>query len=211
MGHFRNMENMLAYRLQQYFALQDKQGKGAIRPTLMHNPFCAGVSRSTRQKLIVLLALCPEFAPTLIERCLKKHLESGGDLPAFGGVRGTQHRGIIPTGETALFLLGAADLDSRLRVRKYFDPETRLVSDNFIELHPPPAGEPSLAGRLVPHLDILQRLISGKVDLPHLLPQLPRPTPRNQPDLGRPSPARAQPPRDRLPQKLPRPPRTTRR
>lgn len=130
-------------------------------------------SLNGEQKLIVLLALCPEFAPTLIERCLKKHLESGGDLPAFGGVRGTQHRGIIPTGETALFLLGAADLDSRLRVRKYFDPETRLVSDNFIELHPPPAGEPSLAGRLVPHLDILQRLISGKVDLPTFSPSFP--------------------------------------
>ena len=41
---------------------------------------------------------------------MAEYLPEGGDFPEFGGVRATNQRGILPTGETAQFILAGHDL-----------------------------------------------------------------------------------------------------
>ena len=50
--------------------------------------------------------------PDFFDRLLQSVLPGAGD---HGGIRGRQHRGFIPTGDTALFLLAGDDLGARAR------------------------------------------------------------------------------------------------
>ena len=61
--------------------------------------------------VLVLLALVPHVQPSFFSQLLAEHLPEGGDFPEFGGVRGSSHRGLLPTGETAQFVLAGDDLE----------------------------------------------------------------------------------------------------
>src|SRR5262249_51929803 len=66
---------------------------------------------------VLLLALAPHLQPECLGRLIAEHLPDGGDFPEFGGARGASHRGLLPTGETAQFVLAGADLEKRLAVQ----------------------------------------------------------------------------------------------
>ena len=67
---------------------------------------------------VLLLALAPHLRPGFCDRIIAGQLPQGGDFPEFGGVKGPHHRGILPTGETAQFLLGGDSLQDRLAVQR---------------------------------------------------------------------------------------------
>ena len=51
---------------------------------------------------ILLLALIPNLVPGFLGNIIAEYLPEGGDLPEIGGMKGTNHRSILPTGETAI-------------------------------------------------------------------------------------------------------------
>jgi hypothetical protein len=55
--------------------------------------------------VLLMLALIPHLKPGFFSKVIAEHLPNGGDFPEFGGVKATNHRGILPTGETAQFIL----------------------------------------------------------------------------------------------------------
>src|SRR5688572_9512548 len=63
---------------------------------------------------VLMLTLAPHLVPGFFSKLLAKHLPAGGDLPEFGGVKGANHRGVLPTGETAQFVFGGDDLAKRI-------------------------------------------------------------------------------------------------
>lgn len=66
---------------------------------------------------LLILTLLPHIAPSLLDR-LFAELLGEGNFPQLGGVRGKQHRGILPTGEMALFLLAKDDAEERAYIRQ---------------------------------------------------------------------------------------------
>ena len=68
--------------------------------------------------LLILLALAPHLQPNFFTHLIAEHLPQGGDFPEFGGVKAANHRGILPTGETAQFILAGDDLEKRLEVQR---------------------------------------------------------------------------------------------
>jgi hypothetical protein len=66
--------------------------------------------------LILMLALTPHLKPDFFSKIIADYLPEGGDFPEFGGVKGMNHRGILPTGETAQFILANDDMEKRLEV-----------------------------------------------------------------------------------------------
>ena len=50
---------------------------------------------SVEEYILLLLALAPHIQPNLINRIIAEHLPDGGDFPEFGGVKVTNHRGIL--------------------------------------------------------------------------------------------------------------------
>ena len=92
---------------------------------------------------------------------------SEGHHPQIGGVRGKQHRGILPTGEMALYLLAGDDVDKRIEIRnKYFSPEHWLFKEKILYLEPPPPGEPRMAGKLVMAEEYVELFLTGKMGKP---------------------------------------------
>src|SRR5207244_10843867 len=77
--------------------------------------FVAEHRLESESQVLLLLALAPSIRPDFFDRSLQKVAPGAGEYPQFGGMRGKNHRGLLPTGDTALFLLAGDDLDARMR------------------------------------------------------------------------------------------------
>ena len=127
----------------------------------------------TESQLLVMLALAPSLRPDFFDRILQQVLPGAGEYPQFGGLRGRQHRGFIPTGDTALFLLAGDDLDARARWQTLLCGDHPLVQKGIVYLEEPVEGDPPMSGRLVLDSDYAERFVSGKVRAPRLSMRFP--------------------------------------
>jgi hypothetical protein len=121
---------------------------------------------SNDEIMITLIALAPHFDPAFFDNIILEKLSGQGDFPQFGGVRGKNHRGFLPTMETALFVLAGSDLDRRMKVEKIFSTDHFLVRNNVIlltDIHP---GEPEPSGRLVIAPEYLSLFFTGRIAYP---------------------------------------------
>jgi AAA+ superfamily predicted ATPase len=128
---------------------------------------------SNHEIIILLLALTPHISPVFFNSIIAEHLPNGGDFPEFGGVKGKNHRGIIPTGETALYILAGNDIDKRLEISQLFE-ETHLFScKNVLYLEHVGVGEPKMSGRLIMEDDYIDLFSTGKISRPKLSADFP--------------------------------------
>lgn len=114
------------------------------------------------------LALAPHLQPLFLTSVLSDLLEEGAVLPEFGGAKGRNHLGILPTGETLLFIVAGNDVAKRMAATQYFLAESPLFERHIITLEPVPAGEPLLSGKLVLDEEDVDRLGTGKVRKPQM-------------------------------------------
>ena len=139
----------------------------------LYGRFVRDVARDNDSQLLVLLALAPSVKPDFFDRILQRAMPNGGDYPQLGGVRGKQHRGFLPTGDTALFLLAGEDLEARLRWQGLLCGDHPLVKAGVVYLDEPAEGDPPMSGRLMLDSDYAERFISGKVRSPRLSARFP--------------------------------------
>jgi hypothetical protein len=126
--------------------------------------------------LTLLLALSPHAHPDLFGDLIKVHLPKGGDFPEFGGTKGMNYRGIIPTGETALFILAGMNIDRRIKCSmllrgekittiyrndEQLTDEPNLFEEGIVTIEPVRDGEPEMSGRLLIAQDKLSELLTG--------------------------------------------------
>ena len=81
--------------------------------------------------IVLMLALIPHVKPDFFERLITEYLPKGGDFPEFGGVKATNHRGLLPTGETAQFILAGDHIDQRLEVQSWVSAFLKTCSRFF--------------------------------------------------------------------------------
>ena len=125
------------------------------------------------EHVVLLLALAPHVRPHLFSRLIAEHLPDGGDLPEFGGVRAENHRGVLPTGETAQFVLGGDDLPRRLAVQRILSSQHRFARQHILWVEPVREGEPVMSGRLVLDPEIVEALTTGVVSPPRFSTEFP--------------------------------------
>ncbi|SDL82560.1 ATP-binding protein [Kriegella aquimaris] len=123
--------------------------------------------------LLVLLALVPNVYPNALSGVVADFLPKGGDFPEFGGTKGKNHRGILPTGETALYLLAGNDIEKRLESLELVTTKSELFKAGILYLEAVPKGEPPMSGKLQMDVEYVAKLISGVVLKPHLGPNFP--------------------------------------
>ena len=121
---------------------------------------------SAEEFTVLMLALAPHLQPGFFDKLIAAHLPDGGDFPEFGGVKGTSHRGILPTGETAQFVLAGDDLEKRLAVQRLLSSEHWFAQRHILWLEPVREGEPAMSGRLVLDPEIVEEITVGKVSRP---------------------------------------------
>lgn len=121
----------------------------------------------------ILLALAPHLHPAFFDEIIAEFLPKGSELPEFGGRRGSNHRGILPTGETAQFVIAGDDLEKRIQVQQLFTSEHWFYQKDILRLEPVPDGEPFMSGRLVLDEEALELLTIGQVTRPRLSASFP--------------------------------------
>lgn len=119
-----------------------------------------------RERLILLIALMPHLQPNFFESIILENLPAGGDFPEFGGTKGQNHRGMLPTGETIQFILAGSDLARRLDVRRYFAEEHFFSRRALLWLEPVREGEPLMSGRIVLAQEWIDKLLYDKESTP---------------------------------------------
>jgi hypothetical protein len=177
---FRQFEAHIEERLRAY--LQPGGEIGAALAVLQSPPTNddAPYARFVRDQrldhdaqLLLLLALAPSLRPDFFDRILQRIVPGAGDYPQFGGLRGRQYRGFLPTGDTALFLLAGEDLEARLRWQKLLTSEHLLVRKGVVWLEEPADSDPPMSGRLVVDNDHAERFMAGKSRAPRLSMKFP--------------------------------------
>src|SRR5882762_2603546 len=128
---------------------------------------------SVEEYVLLLLSLAPHIQPHFFSDIIAEHFPEGGDFPEFGGVKGANHRGILPTGETAQFILAGDDVEKRLAVQQLLGSEHWFAQRRILWLEPVPAGEPVMSGRLVVDPEIVEQLTVGKVSKPRFSVEFP--------------------------------------
>src|SRR5215475_12216858 len=111
------LQQIIRNRLDRYFKKGDANGASIFPPiqifeddTSIHD-FIIRNKLSVEEYVTILMALAPHIQPALYENCIHEYLPQGGEFSEFGGVKGSNHRGVLPTGETVLFILCGDDLE----------------------------------------------------------------------------------------------------
>ncbi len=100
------------------------------------------------EKIGISLCLMPIVQPDLLENILKNEFGDNGDFPLFGGLRGVQHRGILPTGETWMYFCCSNHTAQRIHFIQNI-PAYLSNQESLLNIEPSLNGEPFLSGRLV--------------------------------------------------------------
>jgi hypothetical protein len=113
-----------------------------------------------QESLIFLIACMPHIYPNFYDEVIKEVMPQGGDFPEFGGVRGTNHRGLLPTGETAQFIIAGGDLEKRRIIQQLLTDGT-IVKRSILSLETVKDGEPLMSGRIILNPEWINRLFTG--------------------------------------------------
>ncbi|MGG6229313.1 ATP-binding protein [Tenacibaculum sp. SDUM215027] len=119
-------------------------------------------------KILLFLSIIPHISPNFFSTIISDFLPNGGELPEFGGVKGKNHRGIIPTVETALYILAGNDVEERKQVSNFILSNSKLIKNAIIEIEKVPYGEPQMSGKIILTQEYVHLFLTGK----ELKPQL---------------------------------------
>lgn len=128
---------------------------------------------SEAEIIAVLIALVPHIAPQFFNSIISEYLPKGGEFPEFGGVKGKNHRGILPTGETVLFILAGNDIEKRLELVNLFHDDHVFTKESILYLEHVPKGEPVMSGRLILETECIQLLTTGTILKPKMSSDFP--------------------------------------
>jgi AAA+ superfamily predicted ATPase len=131
-----------------------------------------GINLTPQEGILFVITYLPHIYPNFYDEVIRDAFPQGGDFPEFGGVRGTNHRGLLPTGETAQFIIAGNELSSRYRVQQLLVSGT-LAEEFILSLEPVKSGEPVMSGRLVLNPEWANRLITGTETPPKFGPDFP--------------------------------------
>jgi Cdc6-like AAA superfamily ATPase len=124
-------------------------------------------NKLSRREIVVLLsALAPHTDPVFFDEIIQKNIPNQGDFPQFGGQRGKNHRGFLPTAETILFILAGNDLAKRFECEQLFSNDHLFAQQNIFYLEEPVPGEPQYSGKLIMAPDYIELFTSGKISHP---------------------------------------------
>lgn len=121
---------------------------------------------SPAEIIMLLVALAPHVDPVFFDELIQKYLPGQGDFPQFGGVRGKNHRGFLPTAETVLFILAGNNIKKRFEYLYLFEKDHPLIATTVLAIEDAQTGEPQYSGRLFIASEFIELFIAGKISHP---------------------------------------------
>jgi len=155
------LRGVVVARLKVFIGQQDRillDGVAYFKDDSSYAQFISKYQPTFEEYILLLLTLTPHIQPNFYNQIIAECLPEGGDFPEFGGVRGNNHRGILPTGETAQFVIAGNDLEKRLKVQLILSSDHWFSKKHILWLEHVPDGEPLMSGRLVLDPEIVEQL-----------------------------------------------------
>jgi hypothetical protein len=113
------------------------------------------------ERLVLALALAPHVQPHLLDVFFVKNADYDRGFTEFGGTKGQNHGGFIPTGETASFILADNNLERRFELLQVFDEDHFFRKFKILDLIHPQTQEPFLSGTIALSSEYLSYFTSG--------------------------------------------------
>ncbi len=117
---------------------------------------------SKEEKVIFLIAFVPHVQPNFFDNIIQQYLPQGGDFADIGGVKGLQQRTMLPTGETAQFILAGNDVKSRLVIQHYLLADSSLIKEGLLQMEKVKEGEPLMSGKIILSEEYLLPFLTDK-------------------------------------------------
>ena len=116
---------------------------------------------SFSERIVLALALAPHIKPHLLDVFFLKNSDYDRGFTEFGGTKGLNHGGFIPTGETASFILSNNELLKRFELLNIFDEDHFFRKFKILDLVHTQSQEPFLSGVLALSSEYLSYFTSG--------------------------------------------------
>ena len=172
------LQDVISRRLRHFFQKENSEGFGynGLKIDADSTPLSTFLTRyqvNTEEYIVLLLALVPHIQPSFIDSIVQSFLPGGGDFAEIGGVKGNNHRGTIPTGETALFILAGNDIAKRMQALHYFSPGHFFIRDHILTLEAVKEGEPRMSGKIILQPEYVDLFTTGLISKPTFGPDFP--------------------------------------
>ncbi len=125
------------------------------------------------ERFLLALALVPHLKPELLDMFLVKNESTQQIYTEFGGKRGKNHTGFLPTAETAMFILAGKDLSKRFNLQRCFDGQHKFSNENILWLEEVGKDEPGLSGAISISQEVLDLFTIGETRKPNFSPEFP--------------------------------------
>jgi len=125
--------------------------------------FIQKLALTAEERFLLVLSVVPHIKPQMLDMFMVKNELTQQIYTEFGGRKGKNHNGFIPTGETVLFILAGSDLANRFKYLSLLSSETTLFKEGHLKLSETEADEPYLNGTLNISRETLQEITTGKV------------------------------------------------
>ena len=128
---------------------------------------------SFEERLLLILSLAPHIKPEVLDVFFVQNATFNRGFSEFGGVKGINHGGFLPTGETLSFILAEDQLKARFLINDLFDGSHLFARLNLVMLESAPAGEPFMSGKLAMSREYLELFTTGKSRKPNFSKDFP--------------------------------------
>ncbi|MBU3699188.1 MAG: ATP-binding protein [Candidatus Kapabacteria bacterium] len=122
---------------------------------------------------VFLLALIPHLIPEFLDEVIHRMYPEGGDANAVGGIRTGQSRFILPTAQTAVFVVCGRDFSDRASLMKLFSADHWFRKMHILWLQDVEYGESHMNSRLLVNPDIVDTMILGRAAPPRFSSDFP--------------------------------------
>jgi AAA+ superfamily predicted ATPase len=119
-------------------------------------------SLNNDELVVLLIGLLPHVNPSFFDKIIQEYLPTGGEFPEIGGVKGVNHRGVLPTGETVQFILAGNDFVKKIEIQNLFRDNNKFHTNHLLWLEAVREGEPLMSGRLILAQNTIDKILTGK-------------------------------------------------
>ena len=173
------LQQVIRNRLEGHFKKEERELSSIFPPvqvqqdnTPLHD-FIIKHQLTIEEYIVLLIALVPHIQPAFFENVIQEFLPQGGDFAEFGGVKGANQRSILPTGETALFVVAGNELSRRLQIQQMFSAEHFFYKEKILWLENVKEGEPVMSGKLLLSQDAVDKFLFNIETSPKFSPDFP--------------------------------------
>ena len=100
------------------------------------------------ERLLIIIGLTPHLRPALFDIFYTKNKNFDRVFTEFGGIKGEKHGGLLPTLETASFIIAGENLETRLEILQSLDTSSYLRRNNILTVAEVKPNEPTWAGEI---------------------------------------------------------------